>query len=233
MRIGICEDNKAHASLLNNLVGQWAEDSGIKADIRCYLSAESFLFSREDELPFDVLLLDIQMDKMTGIELAKKLREQKDDVVIIFITAVKDYVFEGYDVNALHYLLKPVDKDKLSGCLEGAYAEIKKAEKYIIINDTKVPLSSIMYVEAQAHYIVVAAENKDYILKQGITAFYEELGEGFMFCHRSYIVNLSAVKQIKKEEIILDNGKCLPVSRAKYKEVNEAFIAYYKGLSKL
>jgi len=205
----------------------------IKTDIHCYLSAEAFLFSKEDKHPFDVLLLDIQMDKMTGIELAKKLREQKDDVVIIFITAVKDYVFEGYDVNALHYLLKPVDKDKLFSCMESAYNEMKKVEKYIIINDTKVPLNSIMYVEAQAHYIVVATENKDFSLKKAITAFSRELGEGFMFCHRSYIVNLSAVKQIKREEIILDNGKSIPVSRAKYKEVNEAFISYYKGISKL
>jgi len=233
MRIGICEDNKTHAELLQAMAYEWAKGKNVVCEISAFKSAESFLFSKEDIEPFDVLLLDIQMDKMTGIDLAKKLREQNDDVVIIFITAVKDYVFEGYDVNALNYILKPVKKEKLFECLNSAYKSVNTSEKHIIVNDTKIPVKSIAYVEAQAHYISIFTHDSEFAVKNPITAFFDELGEGFVFCHRSYIVNLGAVKQIKKEEVVLDSGKTVPVSRSKYKEVNEAFITYYKGINKL
>ena len=233
MRIGICEDNQTHSELLQAMIYEWSREQRISCSVSAFKSAEVFLFSKEDEKPFDVLLLDIQMDEMTGIDLAKKLRQQNDDVIIIFITAVRDYVFEGYNVNALNYLLKPVDKQKLFECLKNAYESMQTVQKHIIINDTKLALKSIMYAEAQSHYISIYTHDDIYTVKKNITAFFEDLSDDFIFCHRSYIVNLNAVRQIKKEEIVLDNGVLIPISRLKYREVNEAFISYYKGTEKL
>ena len=229
MHIGICEDNKTQAEFLQELAYEWSQEQKTACEISLFKSAESFLFSKEDKRPFDLLLLDIEMEQMSGIDLAKKLREQNDEVIIIFITAIKDYVFEGYDVNAMNYLLKPVKKDKLYECLNTALHSMGTSKNHIIINDTKIPADSIMYAEAQAHYISIFTHEDEFTVKKPITAFFDELGQGFIFCHRSYIVNLGAVKQIKKEEVVLDNGKAIPVSRSKYKEVNEAFIAHYKG----
>lgn len=230
MQIGIIEDNKTQAQLLKSMVSKWVMDTKLPCEILCYGSAEKFLFAKEDENPFDILLLDIQMDKMSGVDLAKKLRLEHDDVIIIFITAVKDYVFDGYDVNALHYLLKPVDEGQLYTCLDKAQKQLKTIETYVIVNNTKLLQKDILYIEAQAHYINIVTKSDTYVVKSSLKEFYDELDtKSFYFCHRSYVVNLVAVKKILKDAIVLDNDKCIPVSRGKYKEINSAFIGYYKG----
>ena len=102
MRIAICEDNNTQRDLLLMMIEKWSSERNKKPYIKTYSSAESFLFAMADEKPFDLLLLDIQMKEMTGIELAKSLRGQRNNINIIFITALRDFVFEGYSVDALH-----------------------------------------------------------------------------------------------------------------------------------
>ena len=129
MRIGICEDNETQVKLLKKMIGIWEQKHKHQIDVISYHSAEAFLFAYEKE-DFDILLLDIQMGDMSGMDLAKKLRETNNDVVIIFITALKDFVLEGYEVDALHYLIKPVEKEKLYETLQKAYSMIEN-QKFI------------------------------------------------------------------------------------------------------
>ena len=119
-KIAICDDESAQAALLEGYVTQWAAQRGETVKLCLFPSAEAFLFAWEEEKDWAVLLLDIQMGGLSGMELAKKLRKADSSLPIIFITGVPDYVEEGYEVEALHYLLKPVRPEKLFSSLDRA-----------------------------------------------------------------------------------------------------------------
>lgn len=227
MRIAICEDDATQAKLTIKYIKEWSKNNH-NTEIYSYNSAESFLFSLEDSEPFDVLLLDIQMSEMTGVELAKELRKQKNEVVIIFITALKEFVFEGYDVDALQYILKPMDKNKLFSALDKTNDKLDKLDAFIIIDSQKIKQNDIIYIEAQAHYMDVYLEDKTIKTKKSLKEIYSMLDQSiFQFSHRSYIANIGKIEKIQKDEILLEYGYKIPVSRSKYKAINTAFIDYY------
>ena len=125
-RIAICDDSQADADYIAVLVKAWAQTQGIKILLESFSCAESFLFCYEDDKNFDILLLDIEMKQMNGVELAKKIRLANREIQIIFITGYNDYIADGYDVEALHYILKPVHREKLEAVLFRAREKLKK-----------------------------------------------------------------------------------------------------------
>ncbi len=230
MRIAICEDDPTQLMLIQKNINNWANERDKNITLASFKSAESYLFKAENEKPYDVLLLDIQMDKMSGFELARKIREKKSDIIIIFITALKEYVYQGYNVEALGYILKPIDWVKLFECMDRAAEKLSSKENsYIVIENQKINKNDILYVEAISHYIIVYTKTTDVKLKGPLSKVMEELDcDSIIKCHRSYAVNLEAVAKILKDEAVLDNGKTVPISRSKYKEVNSAFIKHFK-----
>jgi DNA-binding LytR/AlgR family response regulator len=135
INVAICEDEKVQVELLEKHVKIWGEQRNIKVIIETFYSAESFDFNWSMDKRYDVLLLDIQMPGQNGIELAKKIREEDDIINIIFITAIPDYIQEGYDVEAINYLIKPVDEKKLYECLDRALEKVPKEEKIVLIEE--------------------------------------------------------------------------------------------------
>ena len=132
--VAICEDEKVILDFESSLVSEWAAGAGCTVQLDTYISAEQFLFESEDKEPYDVLIFDIQMKNMNGMELAKKLRARGCDSVIIFVTGVPDYAIEGYEVGAVRYILKPVKPEVLNGLLDNVWAERKtKAEDYFVL----------------------------------------------------------------------------------------------------
>ena len=113
LNISVCDDERAEITYLTNLTRKWAEIRGISAHFSTFESAESFLFSYEDDKSTNLLLLDIQMKEIDGVELARRIRADNEAMQIIFITGYSDFMAEGYDVSALHYLMKPVNENKL------------------------------------------------------------------------------------------------------------------------
>ncbi len=128
-RAAICDDIPADITYLDTMLKKWADDTGTAIQIESFLSAEAFLFQYEDNKSYDILFLDIEMGKMSGMELAKKIRQKNRAVQIIFITGYMEYIAEGYDVEALHYLLKPVTEIKLRDVLVRAVDKLKHKEK--------------------------------------------------------------------------------------------------------
>lgn len=225
--IAICDDDKNQINALKALLCEWNS----QAVITEYNSAEQFLFSYPDN-SCDLLLLDIEMGAMNGMELAKSLRARGDMLPIIFITGFSQYIGEGYDVEALHYLLKPVDKNKLFQVLD-RYADRHKADNRIIlpVGDESVCVNSddIIYLEAFGKKTQVTLKNsKEILCTYGLSAAADKLGNGFVSCHRSYVVNIGFIASISKTEVTLDNGRKIPLSRRLYGIVNRAFIDYYK-----
>ena len=233
LKICICDDEKSQRDLLQMFVGKWARKKHVDVSVSVYDSAESFLFHYEDDKSQDILLLDIQMAELSGIELAKQLRKENDLVQIIFITAISDYIAEGYEVSALHYLLKPVGEDKLFDVLDKAVERLQKSQQTLLVNTSeeivRVLLSDIVFVESFAHYVLISTNNGDLETRANIGDMEKLLGKAFVRCHRSYIVGLRHVRRITKTAVVFDDGREVPVSRRLYGDVNLAFIEYHKG----
>lgn len=169
------------------------------------------------------------------MKLAEKIRETNSGIQIVFITGFPDYISRGYDVSALHYLIKPVEKEKLFEVLSKACDNLKKEEKFILLSvdneSLKINLKDIIYVEAFGHSSNVVCENGEHNVKLPISDIAKMLDESFAQCHRSYIANLQHISRITKTDVVFDNGKSIPVSRRMYNDVNIAFINFYRGIS--
>ena len=216
-----------------SLVEKWAGINDTKVQLTQYVSAEQFKMMQEESAPCDILLLDIQMGGQDGVSLAKELRAQRDNLVIIFITGLPDFLQEGYDVSALHYLMKPVDEGKLFAVLDRAVKHVSKAEPQLLLTvdgeTMRVSAADIMYVESFAHHLELNLTSGTITVKMPTYKLEQMLGEGFVRCHRSYLVGMRHIKKITKTDIVLDNSKSIPLSRRLYKAVNEAFIGFING----
>lgn len=225
--IAICDDNPTDISFLSDLVSQWAQKVNISVRIRTFLSAESFLFHYEEEKDYDILLLDIEMGTMDGVTMAKRIRTVDDSVQIIFITGYSDYIAEGYEVSALHYLMKPVDPKKLIEVLNRAMERVHRNEKRLVIECggeiIRIPLFEVRYLEVQRNYVTIHAR-QDYMVKKTLAEFEHELDERFYRAGRSVIVNLSLIQRVSKKEIELSDGELIPLSRGQYESLNRAII---------
>lgn len=234
MRVCYCEDESAQANLFKKQVDKWAADNNTNVRMDIYESAEEFLF-KTDVVAYDLIFLDISMKSMSGMELARKIREKDKNTVIVFVTSDSGYVFEGYEVNAYRYLLKPVSETKLAEILEAVSEREDRAQEESIIlkvagENYKLKLSDIMYVEAQGHYInIVKADGETISLKSGFSDVLKrinETGEHCVTAHRSYAVNISKISSIGRSECHLSDGTAIPVSRSAYKDLNDKFIKY-------
>lgn len=229
LTIAICDDNENQITELRRLLGEWSADKPFALSIDEYASAEGFLFSYPDK-PCDLILLDIEMKRLNGMELAKKLRSVGDMLPVVFITGYPEYMNDGYEVEALHYLLKPVDKAKLFAVLD-RYIRRRDSENEIILVSDEVSMhvssDMIVYCEAVGKKTHVSLRDKTIVCNMGISGIKKILTEEFIFCHRSYIVNLRYVRSIGKTELTLDNKEKIPLSRRLYNDVNKKFIEYY------
>lgn len=230
LTIAICDDNEEQISALRSLLGEWSSDKPFVLEIDEYISAESFLFSYPDK-PCSLLLLDIEMSRMNGMELAKKLREKGDMLPVVFITGYAEYMNEGYEVEALHYLLKPPDRNRLFAVLD-RYVKRRAPEKEIVLETEDgarhFSPDTIMYCEAMGKKTHVHfSDGQTAECDEGINGIRKKLGEEFVSCHRSYTVNLRYVRSIGRDGLVLDGGGSIPVSRRLYKEINDKFIEFY------
>ena len=173
-QIILTDDCAADTSLLRSLVSQWASERQITAEILSYPSAEDFLFHWSDNGTCDLLFLDIEMQGIDGVSLAKTVRKSNKNVNIVFITGYSDYISEGYEVSALHYLMKPVNKDKLFCTLDRAYERSVRNMQYLTLKlpDTivRVPFGEIRYLEVRQNYVTVYADG-EYTVKQPLGEF--------------------------------------------------------------
>lgn len=226
-KIAVCDDADVARHYITEMVQNWAEANGHQVRIREFSSAESFLFDYEEEQDFDVLLLDIEMGDMDGVALAKQVRRKNDVVQIVFITGYSDYISEGYEVDALHYLMKPVKEEKLSEVLNRAEKRLKNQEKRLNLEVSgtrvRIPLGQIRYADVQGNYVTIHAE-EDYTVKMTLHETESLLDDRFYRAGRSLLVNLSCIRKVTKSEIYMTEGIVLPLPRHAYEGVNRAII---------
>ena len=232
-RVAIVDDSNIDAEYVQSILEAWAQDRRAGVQAQRFLSAESFLFHYAEDKDWDILLLDIEMGAMDGVSLAKKIRQENETVQIVFVTGFEDYISEGYEVSALHYLMKPVRQDKLFAVLDRAIAAMQKTERVILLpvggEILRLPVGQVQYVEAFSHTVAIVTDADMIHVKMSITEIEKMLGDGFVRCHRSYLVGLKHIARLSRTEVILDSGKILPLSRSAAASVHKAFIAYYTG----
>lgn len=190
-----------------------------------FSSAEEFLFHCEG---YDICLLDIEMKGMDGVTLAKKIRQGSKGVQIVFITGYSDYILQGYEVEALHYLVKPLSAEKLCIVLDRAIEKQRMNARMLDIECAgeivRLPLYEIVYLDVQKNNVTIHTEDAQYILRRSLTSLEEELSKAFFKVGRSLIVNLGYIRKVTKTEVHLAKNIVLPIPRGAYEPLNRAII---------
>lgn len=227
-KIAICDDSQADRNYIQDLTGRWLNQRRIDASISPFSSAENFLFQYQEEKDFDILLLDIEMGDMDGVSLAKKLRKDNEAMQIVFVTGYSDYIAEGYEVEALHYLMKPVKEEKLMEVLDRAIEKLAKNEKILTLEAggemVRIPVYQIAYLDVQGNYVTIHAK-QDYTIKRTLSQVAAELDDRFYKVGRSAVVNLTYISRVTKTDIYLKDGSQIPLPRGAYEGVNRAIIS--------
>lgn len=225
-RIAICDDKQEDREYVQQLTARWAQQRGNQVEMTEFCSAEQFLFSCPQP-DFDLLLLDIEMGEMDGVSLAKQVRRTNELMQIVFITGYSDYITEGYEVAALHYLMKPVKEEKLFAVLDRAVERLHKNTKVLTLETAeemvRVPLYQVSALEVQRNYVTVHAR-QDYTVKKSLSELMEQLDERFFRVGRSAVVNLNDISRVTRSDIYLTDGRSIPLPRGAYDKLNRAII---------
>ena len=185
--------------------------------------------SIEKDMRYDLILLDIAMDKIDGIELARRIRKIDNEVDIIFITSKQEYALDGYDVNALHYLMKPVNTTKLETLIKTAYAK-KFQESVIVVKSGnqhfRVPVGTIVSIETIGRQVKLSLLDKEIKCPGKLIDILSELPCGqFVRCHQAFAVNVSNVRTLSRKTAVTIDGKEIPVSRTYLDDTRNAIMS--------
>ncbi|GKZ04739.1 DNA-binding response regulator [Paraclostridium bifermentans] len=222
IKIAICDDEYIHREILLQYIGKlFSKDI---YEISEFNSGEDLLANYPNDL--DILLLDVQMLGINGIETAKKIRLFDTKVTIVFTTAISDFMQEGYEVRAFRYLLKPINYIDFSKHLIQCKNEVlKNKEKYISIKEIDegktiiIPINSILYIEVECRVALIHTDTEIYKTRESIKNLELQLTEySFFRCHRAYLINLFKVNAIDKNSVFIKGNEIL-VSRYKIKDL--------------
>ena len=212
-RVAIVDVSTKDAEFVQGVLNEWADQRQVCIRAEVFSSAEAFLFRYAEDKAWDILLLDIEMGTMDGVTMAKRVRQSNEAVQIVFITGYSDYIAEGYEVAALHYLMKPVNREKLLTVLDRALEKRKQEERCLNLEAygemVRLPFYEIRYLDVKANYVTVHAR-ADYTVKRTLGDFEKELDDRFCRIGRGMILNLKYIQRVTKTEVRLSDGTVLP-----------------------
>lgn len=229
MKIAICDDSEEIRLEIADLIKNRCPE----ALITQYSSGEGIACSPEE---YDIIFLDIAMGGLSGLEAAKRIRENRiRKSIIIFITAFREHMQEAFDVNAFHYLIKPIDREKFADVLDRALKEISFTEnaEYMVIKSfgrqQKLFLHDIYYIESSNKKAVYHTKNGIFEAYGKMEELEEKLGDSFYRCHRCFLVNMENICSYGYDEIRVVNGEKLILAKKKYSDFVKAYLRYAKG----
>lgn len=227
INIGICDDEASMRRLLRAPLEQKLQLLGADYRIFEYDCGETLLTRPETEW-LDILFLDIEMKQLSGMETARNLRKRDSHTLLIFVTAYPDFVFQGYEVHAFHYILKPYENQKIMKVLEQAIKELgQNREHYFTLEQksgtTKIPAKKILAFSSDRRKIIISLEDGNKLEFYGkLDAVETDLPDYFIRCHNRHLVNLNYVTALEKDGCTL-RSQSFPVSRAYRQSVEIAF----------
>ena len=228
INIVICEDELEQRNIIKKYINDIFKGISAKFELLEFESAEEFLLNKIEFKNVDIFILDIKMNGMSGMDLARLIREKDDISEIIFVTSLVEYIQEGYTVRAYRYLLKPINYEELKNHLLSCINDInKKKDNFMMIENKgivhKVPINEIMYIEVAKKELTIYAKENSYKTKSSMDKVEKELEKfDFYRCHKSYLVNMKYIETIDKNEIII-NGNKIPVSKHRISDFKKKF----------
>ena len=227
MRIAICDDEEMYRVQLKSVLDKIL----VNADYEIGTFADgNRLEEAYSEAPYDLVFLDIEMPAVDGITLARRLRARSEKVFIVFLTGHVEYALEGYEVNALRYLTKPVDTDKLKEVIRYVQDKQGSGRQIIVKEDGEqllIDIADVIYMESMNQNVRIVTAKGEHVIRYKIGDFEQQLAnDGFFRIHRGYLVALAKVKKLAKSDVIMEDGTTLPVSRSNIKPLKDALYAY-------
>lgn len=236
INVAIVENEKTHSDLLIQYLKRYENENAVRFQTTVFMDGLDIITGYTAK--YDIIFLDIQMKHLDGMKTAEKIRSFDEDVAFIFITSTMQFAVQGYMVDALGYILKPVPYLAFSKTIDKArkiLARIQDAT-YLIINveggQLRIDIREIYYLESQRHQIIIHSEKGDYLTPGPLKQIDETLSlKGFARCHNAFLINLKHTIGIRQNTLLLTNGEELPVSRAKRKIFLDSLANYMGGIS--
>ena len=234
IRVAICDDSLPFLRQTKFMLDHY-EGFKNRIDTELFEDGDTLLTAHLKR-PFDIILLDIVMPLLNGIDAARELREKDQNVKIVFLTSSAEFAVESYTVKASNYLLKPLDPEKFFACLDELLSEIQSASRYITVKGIdaahRIPLSDIEYVESQGKHIIFSLIGSRTV--ESLEPLYRfestlDLRDGFFKCHRSYIVNIHNIDSYSHSEIVMRSGFRVPISRSCQKDFESVYFRVVFG----
>jgi DNA-binding LytR/AlgR family response regulator len=227
-RVALCEDEEVFSKAQERICSEILEKLNIEYQIAVFDSSAAFWAAFSSETQYDFLLLDIVLDETSGVDLARRIREHDSDAAIVFITANPEYALLGYDVNALHYLIKPLDIGILEKLIASDYERRFRSSFLLIKAGTqslRIPMQDIVSLETAGRRVLITLSNGTAYHSGKLSELMAILPkEHFVRCHIGYAVNLRNIQKLMRTEVITVTGKTIPVSRTYFASVQKAFL---------
>ena len=235
IKIGILEDNRKMAEDLKSQFFTWAKNNGYEFQVYIFQNSTDFISSISKE-KYAFCFLDIQLDATNptasnGLDVAKQIRQNNYSGDLVFLTSYHEYVFEGYNVNAFNFLLKPIEPKKIDFVLS-ALLQKHKQHYYILKNKQKIqniPYHDIITFSSNLHHTIIMTADQNYYDQKSLTEIMIQLPPDFIQCHRSCIVNLNHIIKIEHSTIYLTNRLTQSISRKHLIDVKNAYLDYILG----
>lgn len=236
VRIAICDDEEYYQIHIKHIIEMYLQNRRIMYHISTFFSGEDFCEQNRDSVEYDIVFLDIEMNKMNGMEVAYKIRELNPETEIVFVTVMMEYALEGYHVNARRYLLKEnlerLIPECLSIILKSRNQYLSERRKFSFIGgEREIIVSDVYYVESKLHKLCfVRAEDNLYMYAK-LNQVESELEQyGFVRTHQSYLVNMRFIIKINNYLLYLSNGDRIPVVKSRYSSVKDKFLRFKERL---
>lgn len=235
LNIAVLDDEQEFCDILKEKLKQWGRKTNNLLNISCYTRSDTFLEIWETQKNFDAVFLDIQINRcdINGMETAHRMREKNDDTAIVFVTNFSDYLQEGYRVDAVRYLTKPIQDYDFDECMNRLMIHFEKKGNEVFLFKfkgviTRIPYSDILYFSSLNNYVEIHTKTETIKYLKKLKYIEDILPSQFVRCHRSIIINIENVSAITdKEVILLPDRERVPVSDLYRYEVQSKFIKYF------
>ena len=231
MNIAIIEDSGQELSLLERCLQSYLSSRQVYRVIDTYTSGEAFLENWPSK-SYDLVFLDILMECISGIEVARKIRETDSECLLIFISSSKEYALQGFEVRAFDYLLKPLSEERFQKTMDLCQNELAKHIRYIEVKESrtlvKIPLNEIIYTDYYNHYIQIHTAARLIRSYQQFDVFSPLLlcYPQFLCCYRNCIVNMDHVDSVDKHDFVMENGERVPITRGNRNSIYQQYADY-------
>lgn len=231
MNIAIIEDSGQELSLLERCLQSYLSSRQVYRVIDTYTSGEAFLENWPSK-SYDLVFLDILMEGISGIEVARKIRETDSECLLIFISSSKEYALHGFEVRAFDYLLKPLSEERFQKTMDLCQNELAKHIRYIEVKESrtlvKIPLNEIIYTDYYNHYIQIHTAARLIRSYQQFDVFSPLLlcYPQFLCCYRNCIVNMDHVDSVDKHDFVMENGERVPITRGNRNSIYQQYADY-------